>query len=176
MLAADLLPLDSIRDEACRIQPLIDMETLSETCFPEMDLLLHRRQHLFSIYLHNPSDQPAFAPGHLFFQTEVPGRVPLMLGHQPRTMATKKLLEKALQEPLNQRFVCLSEKSIPIYPPQTIYRQLLSETYSRINACNTKVCCSWLPQNHFACDIALCTPRPDWCLPFLAARTPPPHP
>ena len=139
MPIADVMPLDSIRDEACRIQPLIDMVTLSVTCLPDMKIPAHRRQHLFSVYLHGPPDQPAFPPDHPFFQTEIPVRIPAMLGHQPKTMVTKKLLEIALQEPLNQRFVVLSESSIPIYPPQVIYRQLLSETFSRINACNTKV-------------------------------------
>ncbi|KAK9862411.1 hypothetical protein WJX84_003188 [Apatococcus fuscideae] len=60
------------------------------------------------------------------------------MGHQPRTIAVKKLLEVALWEPLNQRFVTLSEASIPLYPPEVVYRQLLSETFSRINACDSK--------------------------------------
>ncbi len=139
MLLAGMMPLDSIRDEACRPEPLIDMVTLSATCLPDMKLPVHRRQHLFSIYIHNPPDIPAFPPEHAFFQAEIPVRIPAMLGHQPRTLATKKLLEAALHEPLNQRFAVLSEASIPIYPPQVVYRQLLSETFSRINACNKQV-------------------------------------
>ncbi|KAK9833682.1 hypothetical protein WJX74_002664 [Apatococcus lobatus] len=135
---ADLLPLDSIRDEACRPQPLVDMVTLSRTCFQSPVLPAHQRQHLFSIYLHNPPDQAAFPQDHVFFQTEVQGRVPAFMGHQPRTIAVKKLLEVALWEPLNQRFVTLSEASIPLYPPEVVYRQLLSETFSRINACDSK--------------------------------------
>ncbi|KAK9867038.1 hypothetical protein WJX84_009178 [Apatococcus fuscideae] len=132
----DVLPLDSIRDEACRIQPHTDMVTLSRVCLLDPSIPAHRRQHLFSLYLHNSPDHPGFPPGHIFHQTEIPGRVPNFLGHQPRTVAVKRLLEVALWEPLNQRFVVLSEATIPIYPPQAVYRQLLSETFSRINACN----------------------------------------
>ena len=137
--AADVLPLDSIRDEACRIQPHTDMVTLSRVCLLDPSIPAHRRQHLFSLYLHNSPDHPGFPPGHIFHQTEIPGRVPNFLGHQPRTVAVKRLLEVALWEPLNQRFVVLSEATIPIYPPQAVYRQLLSETFSRINACNLEV-------------------------------------
>ena len=140
MLPTDMLPLDSIRDEACRPQPLVDMVMLLRTCTSSPALPDHQRQHLFSIYLHNSPDEPAFPRDHIFFQTEVQGRVPAIMGHQPRTIAVKKLLEVALREPLNQRFVVLSETSIPIYPPQVVYRQLLSETFSRINACDSKVC------------------------------------
>ena len=94
---------------------------------------------MFSVYLHNPPDQPLHEPGHVFFRTEIGDRIPSMLGHQPKTLAVKRLLEASLEEPLNQRFVVLSESSVPLYPPQTVYRQLLSETFSRINACNSKV-------------------------------------
>ena len=45
------------------------------------------------------------------------------------------LLQAALQEPLNQRFVLVSESCIPLYPPTTIWQQLLSEDKSRIDAC-----------------------------------------
>lgn len=148
MVLADLLPLDSIRDEACRPQPLTDMGTLSKTCLLSPALPAHQRQHLFSIYLHNPPDQPPMPPDSVFFKTEIPGRVPSFMGHQPKTIAVKRLLEEALKEPLNQRFVVLSATSIPIYPPQVVYRQLLSETFSRINACNSKVRFTVLPACH----------------------------
>ena len=51
--------------------------------------------------------------------------------------ATRAMLRAGLRDPLNAKFVLLSESGIPLYPPQTLYQQLMSETKSRINACNT---------------------------------------
>lgn len=45
------------------------------------------------------------------------------------------LLATALKNPLNQHFVFLCEKSVPLYPPTAIYSQLLKEGKSRIDAC-----------------------------------------
>jgi len=45
-------------------------------------------------------------------------------------------MEMALEEPLNQRFVLLSESDIPLYPPAVVWLQLMSEQKSRIHACN----------------------------------------
>lgn len=49
--------------------------------------------------------------------------------------ATRALMRAALEDPLNQKFVLLSEAGIPLYPPDTFYMQLMSETKSRINSC-----------------------------------------
>lgn len=39
------------------------------------------------------------------------------------------------QEPRNRFFVLLSESCMPLYPPQTVYQQLVHSQQSRINAC-----------------------------------------
>ena len=44
-------------------------------------------------------------------------------------------MEAALEDPLNERFVLLSESCIPLYPAPMVWAQLLSEPRSRINAC-----------------------------------------
>lgn len=49
--------------------------------------------------------------------------------------AERRLLAAALRNPLNQRFVLLSESCIPLYPPGLVWLQLLAEERSRINAC-----------------------------------------
>ncbi len=49
--------------------------------------------------------------------------------------ASRLLLRSALTDPLNQRFVLVSESCIPLYPPTTIWQQLLSEDKSRLDAC-----------------------------------------
>lgn len=41
----------------------------------------------------------------------------------------------ALQDPLNERFVLLSESCIPLYPASVVWAQLFSEPRSKIHAC-----------------------------------------
>ena len=50
--------------------------------------------------------------------------------------ATRLLLRAALEDPLNQRFVFLSEACAPLIPAAALYAQLMSEPKSRINACS----------------------------------------
>lgn len=45
------------------------------------------------------------------------------------------LMEEALKQPFNERFVLLSETCIPLYPATFVWAQLLSEAKSRIHAC-----------------------------------------
>lgn len=45
------------------------------------------------------------------------------------------LMREGLKEPLNERFVLLSETCIPLYPATLVWAQLLSEPKSRIHAC-----------------------------------------
>ena len=49
--------------------------------------------------------------------------------------ATRAQLRHALQDPLNQRFITLSDTDIPTYPARLVYLQLMSERKSRISAC-----------------------------------------
>lgn len=50
---------------------------------------------------------------------------------------TPLLRTQALRNPVNQKFVLISESGIPLYPPQVLYLQLLLETKSRIMACKS---------------------------------------
>ena len=93
------------------------------------------RQHMFSLYVHNWPNSTAFDPDSVFYNQEVPNRVETEWGGHSLAEASKRLLRAALQDPLNQRFVLISEDSIPLYPPATIYQQLMLEDKSRINAC-----------------------------------------
>lgn len=45
------------------------------------------------------------------------------------------MLAQALLDPLNQRFVLLSETCVPLYPAPLVWVQLQGETRSRLNAC-----------------------------------------
>ena len=49
--------------------------------------------------------------------------------------ATRSLLREALKDPLNKRFVLLSETCNPLLPAATVYAQLMAESKSRVNAC-----------------------------------------
>ncbi len=56
-------------------------------------------------------------------------------GQHSLITATRTLLHAALKDPLNERFVLLSENAVPLYPAVAIHQQLMSETKSRLNAC-----------------------------------------
>lgn len=56
--------------------------------------------------------------------------------HHSLTEATKLLLKAALEEPLNSRFVLLSETHVPLYPPGLVYLQLQTEQVSRMDGCH----------------------------------------
>ena len=45
------------------------------------------------------------------------------------------LMQEALRQPLNERFVLLSETCIPLYPATLVWAQLVSEAKSRAHAC-----------------------------------------
>ena len=49
--------------------------------------------------------------------------------------ATRALMHAALADPMNQKFVMLTESCIPLYSPLVLYAQLMSEAKSRVNAC-----------------------------------------
>ena len=56
-------------------------------------------------------------------------------GQHSLVTAERLLLQAALEDPANAWFVLLSETTVPLYPPTVLWRQLMAETKSRINAC-----------------------------------------
>ena len=48
---------------------------------------------------------------------------------------SRRMLRVALEDPLNQRFLLVSEVCVPLYPPTVMYAQLMGEDKSRLNAC-----------------------------------------
>ena len=81
-----------------------------------------------------------FPEGSLFHGTEISERVHVSWGTFALVEATRALMRASLEDPLNQKFVLLSEAGIPLYPPDLFYVQLMSEDKSRINSCvNTGV-------------------------------------
>ena len=56
-------------------------------------------------------------------------------GSHTLVQATRELMRAGLADPLNQKFVLLSEACLPLYPPAALYVQMLSEDRSRVNSC-----------------------------------------
>lgn len=48
--------------------------------------------------------------------------------------ATRYLLMEAFRDPLNKRFVLVSESDLPLYDPLTFFWELMSDSMSRLNA------------------------------------------
>ena len=83
-----------------------------------------------------PSHFPVgFPEGSLFEGRVIAERVNVTWGTFALVEATRALMRAALQDPANRKLVLLSESGVPLYPPDTLYAQLMSEPRSRINAC-----------------------------------------
>ena len=95
------------------------------------------QQHMFSIYIHPPPDFEGYDPSSVFHNRELPAEQRLVTkwGHHSTTEVTRRMIRAALQDPLNQRFVQLSESCIPLYPPAMVHQQLTLDPVSRIGAC-----------------------------------------
>jgi len=97
---------------------------------------IYQQQDFFSVYVH-ASPGFSFPPTSLFSGLEVkdPANLTNAFALHTLIMAEMKLLEAALKEERNQKFVLLSESCIPIHPPEVVYAQAIHESKSRINAC-----------------------------------------
>ncbi|KAL4426018.1 hypothetical protein ABPG75_010034 [Micractinium tetrahymenae] len=101
------------------------------------------QQRLFSVYVHAPPEFEGYPPGSLFAGRLIPRRIPTGWGDISLVEATRNLLWEAFRDPLNQRFILLSESDIPLYDPLTLHQQLLAEGKSRVNACWHKGRSEW---------------------------------
>ncbi|GAB4813340.1 hypothetical protein N2152v2_000386 [Parachlorella kessleri] len=95
------------------------------------------RQFLFTFYVHAP---PEYFPGHsttaLFAGSLIPHRTRARRQEHSLIDAERLLLAEALRDPLNQRFLLLSDTTLPLYGPALVYQQAMAETQSRMDACN----------------------------------------
>ncbi|EFN51093.1 hypothetical protein CHLNCDRAFT_55340 [Chlorella variabilis] len=94
------------------------------------------RQHLYSVHIHAPPSFEGYPSGSLWEGCLIPRRVPTGWGNFSLIEATRSLLWEAFKDPLNQRFVLLSESDIPLYDPLTLHQQLLAEDKSRTEHMN----------------------------------------
>lgn len=65
-------------------------------------------------------------------------RFPKSMTYAILLKVARNLMAAALEDPLNQRFMTISESCIPLYSPSVIYHQLMYAEKSRINACTTR--------------------------------------
>jgi Core-2/I-Branching enzyme len=50
--------------------------------------------------------------------------------------AERVLLRAALEDPQNRRFQMLCEQTVPLYPPEVLYRELMAAPGSHVAACD----------------------------------------
>lgn len=95
----------------------------------------YRKQYLFSMYVHAPPTFKGYHKDSLWFGKLVEYRVATEWGAHTLVEATRHLLWQAYRDPLNSRFLLLSESDIPLYDPLTLYQQLQTESNSRLDTC-----------------------------------------
>jgi hypothetical protein len=94
-----------------------------------------QRQHLYSLYIHLRSDlDVSVLDGMWHPYLGNVSRVLTRWGTHSLVEATRNLLWNAYRDPLNQRFVLLSESHIPIWDPFTLYRVTMNQERSYVNA------------------------------------------
>ena len=138
--------------QMCRGKKLANMDTndLNRYCHVQDKQVskgkVIEKQHLYDVWVHIPRyvdanivDSSIFAP----YVLPKEFRVDANWGSHSLIDATRVLYAAALTNPLNSKFVLISEADVPLYSSLVVYRQLVSEEKSRINACNVTVSKDW---------------------------------
>ncbi|KAI3427440.1 hypothetical protein D9Q98_010355 [Chlorella vulgaris] len=144
--AAGMLPAHTAQAAVC--EEGRDYEALRRACAAEVPgssggSSIIERQHLFSVYVHAPPNVTGYPSGSLWEGHLVTHRVLTSWGDISLVEAARSLLWEAYKDPLNQRFVLLSESDIPLYDPLTFHQQLTAEGKSRVNACAHGAMSEW---------------------------------
>ncbi|KAK9808849.1 hypothetical protein WJX72_005003 [[Myrmecia] bisecta] len=116
---AGLVSLDAVRTLACARQRYLVLDRLQPACSrnASANATILDQQHMFTVYTHPARDFAGYPNASLFHGTDLQNRIATQWGHHSTTEAARRMLQAALKEPLNQRFVLLSESCIPLYPP-----------------------------------------------------------
>ena len=101
------------------------------------------QQHLFSVYVHAPPSFDGYPAGSLWAGRLIKHRVRTSWGEHTLVEATRHLLWEAFRDPLNTRFLLISESDIPIYDPLTLWQQLQAESHSRLDTCKHQNTSPW---------------------------------
>ena len=100
-------------------------------------------QHLFSVYVHAPPAFRGYDEDSLWAGKLIQHRVQTSWGAHTLVEATRNLLWEAYRDPLNTRFLLVSESDLPIYDPFTLYQQVQAETRSRLDTCRHEKTSPW---------------------------------
>lgn len=101
------------------------------------------RQHLYSVYIHAPPKFRGYRTHSLWNGRLIQHRIATQWGSHSLVEATRHLIWEAFRDPLNQRFVLLSESDIPLYDPLTMWQQLMAEPNSRLDTCKHSKTSPW---------------------------------
>ena len=93
-------------------------------------------QDLFNVYLHTDINH-TISKHSIFAGRQLLELQDTTYGYAQHALvdAMVLLLKAALAEPENVKFVLVSDTSVPLYPPEVVYAQLLVEEKSRVDAC-----------------------------------------
>ena len=80
-----------------------------------------------------------FPEDSIFAGREIDDRMEVEWGSHELVVAATNMVRAALQDPLNQKFIQLSESCVPLYPPAAVHQQLLAEDKSRMDSCGMGV-------------------------------------
>ncbi|KAK9842288.1 hypothetical protein WJX81_004782 [Elliptochloris bilobata] len=133
--SADLLRADCLAGRVCGEANRAAALAAVQAACANSSAGANAASQLFSVYVHPPPAFRGYPAGSVFRGREVPNRVKVKWGEYSVVEASRALLREALKDPLNKRFVLLSETCNPLLPAATVYTQLMAESKSRINAC-----------------------------------------
>ncbi|XP_076902761.1 glycosyltransferase BC10-like [Bidens hawaiensis] len=105
---------------------------------PLWELFFKGHEGLFSIYVHpHPSYNDTFPQDSVFYGTRITSQ-PVYWGDISMIDAERRMLANALLDPLNQRFVLLSDSCIPLFNFTTTYNYLVNSNLSYIASFDDK--------------------------------------
>nr|GEV32985.1 putative glycosyl transferase, family 14 [Tanacetum cinerariifolium] len=98
----------------------------------------HKGIDLFTIYVHtHPSYNETIPRQSVFHDTRITSQ-PVSWGDMSMVDAERRLLANALLDPLNQRFVLLSDSCIPLFNFTVTYNYLISSNLSYVSSYDEK--------------------------------------
>lgn len=120
---------------------LMDMSGLVGACGVDQEAANPiESQFLFDVWVHlKKGEDSKMFRGSIFESSLIPDqyRVDSTWGGHSLIDATRVLFAAALANPFVSKMVLVSDSDVPLYGPLMVYKQLLSEPKSRVNACNT---------------------------------------
>lgn len=142
--AAGVLPAQTVAASVCNAEGGTNTRVLSaaRACKRNSTDAI-AAQHLFSVYIHAPPDFEGYGKDSLWDGHLVRHRITTAWGAHTLVEATRHLVWEAFRDPLNTRFMLLSESDIPLYDPLTLYQQAQGERTSRLDTCKHQKTSQW---------------------------------